>query len=560
MTNVVPPAERSRDGAPSTIAAVVLFATVLGAAVRIYLPMSAPAPLNDGGLFYAMIRDLQAASYSLPAFTSYNFAGIPYAYPPFAFYFTGLVADLLGLEVLDLVRILPAVLSALTIPAFYLLAREVLGSRTRALLPTIIFAFLPRTMDWLVMGGGITRSLGLFFALLCTRQIVLLFTSGSWRNALEAVPLGSLVVLTHPEAAVHAALNGVVFYVLLSRSRRGLLQAAAVALGVLACSTPWWGTIALRHGWSVFVAPLTAASQDSLPLLARVFSLFGFQFTDEPFLTLLAVLGLVGMAVKVVRREFLVPVWLVVTYLAEPRGGGLYLMVPLAMLIASALEVVVLPGLSRLGRGPTLEASSDVASDGRLEHMLRDPVSKWVLGYVLIYSVMSAFYVILVIHQRFSLKAGDLAAMDWVRQNTPTTMNFALITGERPLRDSSSEWFPALAERRSVATVFGYEWINDGRFGERSEGYLKLQACSNGGTDCLEQWRRTTGAAFDCVYIRRYVEDRAVDRPLESSLRASREYSVVFESEMAVILCAQPFVLEPHAIVSTMTATKISAR
>ena len=543
MTSVVPPAAKSRDGTPSTIAAVVLFATVLGAAVRVFLPVSAPAPLNDGGLFYAMIRDLQAARYALPALTSYNVAGIPYAYPPLAFYLTGLVADLLGLEVLDLVRILPGVFSSLTIPAFYLLAKEVLGSRTRALLPTLVYAFLPRTMDWLVMGGGITRSPGLLFALLFSRQIVVLYKSGSWRSGLSAMALGSLVVVTHPEAALHSALNGVIFYVLLSRSRKGLLQAAAVTLGTLACSSPWWATIALRHGWSVFAAPLSAAAQDSLSLPVRVFSLFGFQFTDEPFLTLLAVLGLIGMAAKIVRRDLLIPIWLVVTYLAEPRGGGLYLMVPLAMLIASALESVILPGLSRLARKSAGEASTEIAEDGGLEHLLRGSVAKWVLGYVLIYSVMSAFYVILVIQQRFSLKSGDLAAMDWVRENTPATTRFALITGERPLRDSSSEWFPALAERRSAGTVFGYEWINDGRFGERTADYLELQACSNEGPDCLERWQRATGAVVDCVYVRRYVEDRSVERPLESSLRDSREYSVVFDSKMVVILCRQPVLL-----------------
>ena len=78
----------------------VLFATLLGLVVRITVPLQASFPLNDGGLFYAMIQDIQQNGYALPAFTSYNFAYIPLAYPPFAFYLTGLFADLIHINLL----------------------------------------------------------------------------------------------------------------------------------------------------------------------------------------------------------------------------------------------------------------------------------------------------------------------------------------------------------------------------------------------------------------------------------------------------------------------------
>ncbi|MFM8427194.1 MAG: hypothetical protein ACKOBL_18670, partial [Chloroflexota bacterium] len=63
--------------------------TLLAASLRLSAPLSAFFPLNDGGLFFQMITDLQSNSYKIPDFTSYNFASIPYAYPPLAFYFYG---------------------------------------------------------------------------------------------------------------------------------------------------------------------------------------------------------------------------------------------------------------------------------------------------------------------------------------------------------------------------------------------------------------------------------------------------------------------------------------
>src|SRR3990172_6153987 len=80
----------------------VSLATLLGLFVRIVAPIQASFPLNDGALFYAMIRDIQQNNYALPAVTTYNFAGLPLAYPPLAFYITGLLADMFHADMLDL--------------------------------------------------------------------------------------------------------------------------------------------------------------------------------------------------------------------------------------------------------------------------------------------------------------------------------------------------------------------------------------------------------------------------------------------------------------------------
>ncbi|MFL5533059.1 MAG: hypothetical protein ACJ8BC_13910, partial [Gemmatimonadales bacterium] len=88
-------------------------AVALGVAVRAYHVLSQDFPLNDGGLFFAMVRDLQAAHFHLPAFTSYNGSGIPYAYSPLGFYLAGLLDAWTPLSLIDVFRWLPLVASAL---------------------------------------------------------------------------------------------------------------------------------------------------------------------------------------------------------------------------------------------------------------------------------------------------------------------------------------------------------------------------------------------------------------------------------------------------------------
>src|SRR5688572_22420328 len=108
----------------------LLLAVAAGVVVRAVHVLSAPFPLNDGGLFFAMVRDLQRADYLLPPFTSYNAADIPFAYPPLGFYLAGLLEQLTPLDLVDVFRWLPLAATSLTIVACWLLARELLPSRT----------------------------------------------------------------------------------------------------------------------------------------------------------------------------------------------------------------------------------------------------------------------------------------------------------------------------------------------------------------------------------------------------------------------------------------------
>ncbi|HNM37713.1 MAG TPA: hypothetical protein PKI33_11655, partial [Anaerolineales bacterium] len=62
-------------------------AVILGSIVRLLPGVLAGFPLNDGGMFLSMVKDLQTSHYVLPKFTTYNYLNIPFAYPPFGFYF-----------------------------------------------------------------------------------------------------------------------------------------------------------------------------------------------------------------------------------------------------------------------------------------------------------------------------------------------------------------------------------------------------------------------------------------------------------------------------------------
>ncbi len=510
--------------------AIVIFITLIGLAIRLTPALQTQFPLNDGGLFYNMIVDLQETNYVLPKYATYNQVEIPFAYPPLAFYITGLLADLLHIPVLDLVRILPALVTTLTIPAFYLLARELTDCPLQIVFGTFAFALLPRTFAWSIMGGGITRSFGMLIAMLTMISAHRFYNGHQTRHVLTCILLGALTVLTHPEATIHTAITALVFYLWKDRSLKGFLQSLGIAAGILILTSPWWGLVISRHGAGPFLAAMTASGQDSFNPLVGILIFFRFMFTDEVFLPLLSMLGLIGLFVSLSRKQTLtlLPGWLFILHLIEPRGGTLYMMIPLSLLIGYALDKVILPALipkdSNIPQANVQQA---------LKIVLHWKTARYFLLFLLTYSLISAYTIGQKIKNDFSLQPADIKAIDWTKKNTPQDSEFLLVTGQLPLRDAWSEWFPVLTERHIQGTIFGYEWVNDGLFEKRVDSYETLQTCAHEDTTCLENWNLLSENPYSYVYL--WNRNNPKEVALYAYLEHNSSFDLVYQNDRNAI-------------------------
>src|SRR5687768_12210971 len=198
---------------------IFLLALLLGAFVRFNPNLIASFPLNQGGMFAVMVDDLKANHYVLPAFTTYNHLKIPFAYPPLGFYVGGVVSDLFGLTALQVLRWIPALFAALSIPAFYLLALRLLKTKYYAAVSTLFFALMPRALSWFISGGGLTRAPGQFFMLLTLAVVVRLYQENRRSDVFWAGLFAGFTIMSHPEAAVHMIASVILLWIILARSR-----------------------------------------------------------------------------------------------------------------------------------------------------------------------------------------------------------------------------------------------------------------------------------------------------------------------------------------------------
>ncbi len=158
--------EKVRAGVSAPVYAPLLIVLLLALFSTLPFLLGTNFPLNDGGMFAQIMDDLRVNHFRLLHETRYNFEHIPMAYPPLAFYVGDVAAEITGQSSTAILRWMPLAFTVGCVLIFYFLAMEFLEEPYLAFCAAIIYAVLPRSSEWLMMGGGLTRSLGEFFVLL----------------------------------------------------------------------------------------------------------------------------------------------------------------------------------------------------------------------------------------------------------------------------------------------------------------------------------------------------------------------------------------------------------
>lgn len=452
--------ERDSSRRPGRGLALVAGAAIAAACVvRLSHVIGQDFPVGDGGLFLVMSQDLAANGFLPPTMTSYNGGEIPFAYPPLGLYLLALTSQLI--DPLTSLQWLPLLLSLLTIPVFHLLARAALPRVEAALIATSLFALMPRSFDWLIVGGGITRSLGVLFALLTLWQVVGLARGPSAFRVAAVSTLAALAVLSHPETGLFIGASSLLLVMAFADGRvRALAHLAASGLGALVLTSPWWASVLAVHGVAPFAA--VAGSRDGLlpPLAHAIFlKISGAEFAD-------IFAGLAGAALffELGMRRWLFPAWALLAALVTPGGSAALAAIPWPLAITSA-------GTTLFGAaGPAYRRVTVVTTAG-------------VLGFAIVAAGLAPWSSTSPLQ---TVPEGVRHAAAWARTESPPESRWAVVSPAYWHRDWSSEWFPALADRRVVTAGQGYEWVASSALRERRTATSELLDCDSIG--CVERW------------------------------------------------------------------------
>lgn len=434
----------NRASSPSvdTTRFFLLFAFLFGIAVRIYPLLGRDFPLVDGGMFFTMIGDLQDSRFSLPSFTTYNTADIPFAYPPLALYFTGLVQLITRAPLTWLLQWLPFAINVSVLPLFYLLAKRLLKSDPKAALATLVFALTPNSFWWQIVGGGLTRAPGAVFFLLTAIALERVFSKRTPGWIMASAVSATATVLSHPEWGLQAGSAIILFALFYGRDKQG----AAITMGILASvillTSPWWLTVTGQHGWDIFVQAAQVSNSRWLFWTIP----FSLSFSGETA-PVIAALGVFGLFIHAARKDVLLPAWALLCLLVDPRGGLPVSVIPFSMLASTTLAGI----------------TAQLLPSGHREDMWLDSLGTlagrafW--GFVILLFTFNAFQVSSSLRSH-SISSVERDAFKWVSDNTLPSDRFLILTNaSNPLLSPLLEWFPAMTGRHSALTVQGSEWL-----------------------------------------------------------------------------------------------------
>jgi hypothetical protein len=390
---------------------------------------------------------------------------------------------------------MPVFFSVATTLAVFPLARRLTGDPWMAVFATAAFAILPRAYVWMVMGGGLTRSLGFFFAVLALSQLWDLYERGGRRPLLLGALFATGAMLSHLEGGWLVVYSSIAFWANGRRGASGLRDTFILGgLGLL-LTAPWWGTVLARHGLEPLIAALNSGERFSsgLSMLAN------FTFTDTPGFDILAVFGLAGLFSCLRQRQLLLPSWLFLIFVMDPRAGATYAMVPLSILAAIGFVDLVRGAADRLphslGEGRRTPSWLSEARD------ILPPVPA-VLAVGVLWLAAGISAPVATREPLYILPPADREAMEWVRQSTPLDSRFIVLTPASGWwSDMHGEWFPALSGRHSVTTTQGHEWLLHEPFDDAIQRHVDASWCGWAEAVCLLNWAQQNERPFDFVYV-----------------------------------------------------------
>lgn len=503
----------------------VVFCFLFGLYFRLSFVTGADFPINDGAMFTKIVEEILVNHFRMPQTTDYNFLNIPLAYPPLAFYLAAALAKITGVAPLVMMQYLPPILSSFTIPAFYYLSKSLSSSTKLPYLSTIIFMLIPQSWIWLIMGGGLTRSLALLFAILAVLFIHQFLQVRKKYQVLVGAFFASLTILSNPETGYFVVLSIILVFIIFSDSWRDFFPLTLVGGLVVLFTSPWWLRVILQSGGDPFFAALNTSGFGTRFIQHLVF----FGITGEINSFNISVLAIIGFFYLIHKKKYFVPLWLLVILILTPRAGFTYAMIPVSLLSGVSLLEIIIPVFQKrdtIGDNPPQAGTPKLSKTNLV-----------LLSYLLISLLLSAFL------QPYApdsllgvLSEDERAAMKWVSENTPIDGTFLILTHETVWDDEISEWFPYLADRYSISTLQGSEWLSGDSFARKYYFYIDSIACLDAPEDCLEPLAEKYELTYTHVYLPLEPSSMAAEtQAMYLYLKYNQEYTLLYDGPGAAI-------------------------
>lgn len=325
---------RSRTGQRVLLLTLILVA--LATRFGHFMIIDPGALTGMGGLFAEFGRQIHLNGYAIPeAIPYYSEDGIPFLYPPLAFYLLAIAVFDFGIDRFLFLNLAPPLFSLISLYLFYQFARAVFdGGSGLALVATLLFALAPNTLVEQLPPEGLAESLGTLMLTGLLLALHRLQAKPSLGRAIVAGLMFGLCVFSSPGSALASTLIVLAFVPFVLAVHRAQLNdmlrlLVVAALAFLLMVSPY-----LLHLLPKTVIAFEALSaQSGRPLREYI------GFIESPHVSgkiiawdLLFILG--GIYALLIKGYRVFPLLAIGVYLLMPREGH-WAVSPLVAIVAT---------------------------------------------------------------------------------------------------------------------------------------------------------------------------------------------------------------------------------
>ena len=280
----------------------------------------------------------------------------------------------------------------------------------------------------------------------------------------------------------------------------------------LLLSSFWWLSVIQYHGTAPFSATFNSHGWETggAKFLAYILA-------NDLFIKAIA---FIGLTVSSHKNKFLFSSWIIAIFILTTRSANQFSIIPLAMAFGTGLEIL-------------------------LRRSLQENLSKKKLKFInqpifigLIFLAFMQSYSPVISSSAFeTLTPYQQESLSWINKNAKEDSNIIVIEEAEFIFAKISEWLPALTTANSIATVQGYEWLNNVNFHDRIHAYERLQNCRWDNDICLSNWANEQKTTYDYVLILKPTKQSKLNAevPLLEALIQSEKHRPVFENDAVVI-------------------------
>lgn len=482
------------------IAAAIFFGIIIRAEA-----FHSSFPVNDGGMFYTMMQDIIAnGCCSLPHYTSYNNLSIPFTYPPVGFLIGIATSKIFSIELYSVLIFVPFIFSIGSIFVSYLFLKKIVSSNV-AIFATLLFAITPRTYLWQIMGGGITRSAGMFFGILCLFLSAQFLQKNYKMTFVGAATSLAFCITSHLEWGFFTVTTLIIFAFFMNSIKHKKKVVISIIVSGFILSLLWFVPVFIIQGTLTPFISFASVGFSKFNRSVLVLSI-GY-ITQENFFPLVGITGILGFFLQAKKNVWLA-IWGFVPLLINPRTSFNYIAIPLTISASYVLTQLFI-------------------QDKKTTH--------YAFVTIMGISLMYIFAIKLNLDSDIkantwpSLSFSDITAMKWVEAHTMPMDQFLVLPEEPDLAWSVSpvtEWFPTIAKRHSIITAQGSEWLPEHEFNKRINYYVDTQKCFYKTIDCYENIAEKYGFSYNYIYVPKQKREIIIQ-----SLKESPSYTQRYDSD-----------------------------